>query len=153
MVAKYERVDDGTIEVYAQQVLDDDGQEVVDICEIVVVSRDRDYLLDAITRSITTLGGIILDADVITTNNGIAHDRFTVRGDFVDSERMQELRIRIEKALTIASSGPLEDGAYLSTASDRNSRRSVVASSSASNATGGLNLPSPDFTEELRVNK
>ncbi|RLN86363.1 hypothetical protein BBJ28_00011507 [Nothophytophthora sp. Chile5] len=59
---------------------------VPNVCEVVVVSLDRDNMLDAITRALTTMKGNILDADVMTTQDGTLLDRFVVKGTFMSDE-------------------------------------------------------------------
>lgn len=69
------------------------------VCEVVVVSLDRENILDAITRALTTMKGNILDADVMTTVDGALLDRFVVKGSFMSDERQVELRTHIEQNL------------------------------------------------------
>lgn len=64
-----------------------------------MVSLDRENILDAITRALTTMKGNILDADVMTTADGTLLDRFVVKGSFMSDERQEELRTHIEQNL------------------------------------------------------
>lgn len=75
------------------------------VCEVVVVSIDRDNLLDAITRALTSMKGSIMDADVMTTHDSITLDRFVVKGQFLADERQAELKAQIEQNLTRLSLG------------------------------------------------
>ncbi|KAI9907987.1 hypothetical protein PsorP6_003496 [Peronosclerospora sorghi] len=87
------------IAVNAQLKKDDNGDIVPNVCEVVVVSLDRENILDAITRALTTMKGNILDADVMTTVDGTLLDRFVVKGSFMSDERQAELRTHIEQNL------------------------------------------------------
>uniref|UniRef100_A0AAV1UTU4 TKL protein kinase n=1 Tax=Peronospora matthiolae TaxID=2874970 RepID=A0AAV1UTU4_9STRA len=91
--------DPTAIAVNAQLKKDDNGEIVPNVCEVVVVSLDRDNILDAITRALTTMKGNILDADVMTTADGTLLDRFVVKGSFMSDERQEELRLHIEQNL------------------------------------------------------
>ncbi len=93
------------IVVNAQLKKDDDGTIIPNVCEVVVVSVDRDSLLDAITRALTGMKGSIMDADVMTTHDGVTLDRFVVKGMFMTDERQQELKRRIEENLSRLSLG------------------------------------------------
>lgn len=88
------------------------------VCEVVVVSIDRDNLLDAITRGLTSMKGSIMDADVMTTLDGITLDRFVVKGQFLSDERQQELKSQIEQNLTRLSLGEEDYGSAKSVQSD-----------------------------------
>lgn len=98
LLAKNQR-DPTAIAVNAQLKKDDNGEIVPNVCEVVVVSLDRDNMLDAITRALTTMKGNILDADVMTTSDGTLLDRFVVRRSFMRDEQQDELRTRIEQNL------------------------------------------------------
>ncbi|CEG50421.1 tkl protein kinase [Plasmopara halstedii] len=98
LLAKNQR-DPTAIAVNAQLKKDDNGEIVANVCEVVVVSLDRDNMLDAITRALTAMKGNILDADVMTTSDGTLLDRFVVRGSFMSDERQDELRTLIEQNL------------------------------------------------------
>ncbi|KAI9994826.1 hypothetical protein PInf_011664 [Phytophthora infestans] len=87
------------IAVNAQLKKDDNGEIVPNVCEVVVVSLDRENILDAITRALTTMKGNILDADVMTTADGTLLDRFVVKGSFMSEERQEELRTNIKQNL------------------------------------------------------
>ncbi|KAG3150460.1 hypothetical protein PI124_g12915 [Phytophthora idaei] len=91
--------DPTAIAVNAQLKKDDNGEIVPNVCEVVVVSLDRENILDAITRALTTMKGNILDADVMTTSDGTLLDRFVVKGSFMSEERQEELRTNIEQNL------------------------------------------------------
>ncbi|POM61832.1 TKL protein kinase, partial [Phytophthora palmivora] len=91
--------DPTAIAVNAQLKKDDNGEIVPNVCEVVVVSLDRENILDAITRALTTMKGNILDADVMTTADGTLLDRFVVKGSFMSDERQEELRTNIEQNL------------------------------------------------------
>ncbi|RMX67255.1 hypothetical protein DD238_001150 [Peronospora effusa] len=91
--------DPTAIAVNAQLKKDDNGEIVPNVCEVVVVSLDRENILDAITRALTTMKGNILDADVMTTADGALLDRFVVKGSFMSDERQAELRTHIEHNL------------------------------------------------------
>ncbi|OWZ14599.1 TKL protein kinase [Phytophthora megakarya] len=91
--------DPTAIAVNAQLKKDDNGEIVPNVCEVVVVSLDRENILDAITRALTTMKGNILDADVMTTADGTLLDRFVVKGSFMSDERQDELRTNIEQNL------------------------------------------------------
>ncbi|CAI5742218.1 unnamed protein product [Hyaloperonospora brassicae] len=91
--------DPTAIAVNAQLKKDDNGEIVPNVCEVVVVSLDRDNILDAIARALTTMKGNILDADVMTTADGTLLDRFVVKGSFMSDERQEELRMHIEHNL------------------------------------------------------
>ncbi|KAG7376931.1 hypothetical protein PHYPSEUDO_012541 [Phytophthora pseudosyringae] len=91
--------DPTAIAVNAQLKKDDNGAIVPNVCEVVVVSLDRENILDAITRALTTMKGNILDADVMTTADGTLLDRFVVKGSFMSDERQDELRTHIEQNL------------------------------------------------------
>uniref|UniRef100_M4BAK6 ACT domain-containing protein n=1 Tax=Hyaloperonospora arabidopsidis (strain Emoy2) TaxID=559515 RepID=M4BAK6_HYAAE len=91
--------DPTAIAVNAQLKKDDNGEIVPNVCEVVVVSLDRDNILDAIARALTTMKGNILDADVMTTADGTLLDRFVVKGSFMSDERQEELRLHIEQNL------------------------------------------------------
>ncbi|CAI5710116.1 unnamed protein product, partial [Peronospora destructor] len=81
--------DPTAIAVNAQLKKDDNGD----------VSLDRENILDAITRALTTMKGNILDADVMTTADAALLDRFVVKGSFMSDERQVELRTHIEQNL------------------------------------------------------
>ncbi|TDH73402.1 uncharacterized protein CCR75_002409 [Bremia lactucae] len=98
LLAKNQR-DPTAIAVNAQLKKDDNGEIVPNVCEVLVVSLDRENVLDAITRALTTMKGNILDADVMTTSDGTLLDRFVVRGSFMSDERQVELRSQIEQNL------------------------------------------------------
>ncbi|ETV99121.1 TKL protein kinase, variant 1 [Aphanomyces invadans] len=83
------------IYLHAHFLKHDDGSINPTICEVVVVAQDRDSLLDAITRGLSSLKGSIQDADVMTTKDGVTLDRFVVKGSFVPPDRLAELRRRI----------------------------------------------------------
>ncbi|TYZ58721.1 hypothetical protein PybrP1_004096 [[Pythium] brassicae (nom. inval.)] len=108
LLAKHNR-SPNEISINAQLKKDDDGNIVHNVCEVVVVSLDRDSLLDAITRALTSMKGSILDADVMTTHDSVTLDRFVVRGMFMTEDRQAELKKRIEENLTRLSLG--DDGA------------------------------------------
>uniref|UniRef100_H3GHT5 Protein kinase domain-containing protein n=1 Tax=Phytophthora ramorum TaxID=164328 RepID=H3GHT5_PHYRM len=91
--------DPTAIAVNAQLKKDDNGEIVPNVCEVVVVSLDRENILDAITRGLTTMKGNILDADVMTTADGTLLDRFVVKGSFMSDERQDDLRTHIEQNL------------------------------------------------------
>ncbi|KAG7401946.1 hypothetical protein PHYBOEH_008467 [Phytophthora boehmeriae] len=91
--------DPTAIAVNAQLKKDDNGDIVPNVCEVVVVSLDRENILDAITRALTTMKGNILDADVMTTADGTLLDRFVVKGSFMSDERQEELRSLIDQNL------------------------------------------------------
>ncbi|KAG3107619.1 hypothetical protein PI125_g12566 [Phytophthora idaei] len=91
--------DPTAIAVNAQLKKDDNGEIGPNVCEVVVVSLDRENILDAITRALTTMKGNILDADVMTTSDGTLLDRFVVKGSFMSEERQEELRTNIEQNL------------------------------------------------------
>ncbi|KAL3660125.1 hypothetical protein V7S43_015046 [Phytophthora oleae] len=97
--------DPTAIAVNAQLKKDDNGEIVPNVCEVVVVSLDRENILDAITRALTTMKGNILDADVMTTADGTLLDRFVVKGSFMSDERQDELRTNIEQNLRRLSMG------------------------------------------------
>jgi len=97
LLSKQERSPMG-IALHAQWCKDSNGP-ADEICEIIVVANDQDNLLDAITRSLTSLKGNILDADVMTTKKSVALDRFVVRGNFVSEGRLQQLKEQIEQRL------------------------------------------------------
>ncbi|GLE08822.1 hypothetical protein PINS_up020246 [Pythium insidiosum] len=71
------------ININVQLKKDDDGNVISNVCEVVVVSPDRDSLLDGITR-------------------------FVVKGSFLDDDRQIELKRRIEDNLARLSLG--DDG-------------------------------------------
>ncbi|GAB9463348.1 Tkl protein kinase [Globisporangium polare] len=108
LLAKHNR-NPNEISINAQLKKDDDGNIVNNVCEVVVVSIDRDSLLDAITRALTSMKGSILDADVMTTHDGVTLDRFVVRGMFMAEDRQVELKKRIEENLTRLSLGDEEE--------------------------------------------
>ncbi|KAL0589680.1 hypothetical protein ABG067_002229 [Albugo candida] len=111
--------------VSVQQRKDDDGKIINNGCEVVVVSVDQDNLLDAITRALTSLKGSILDADVMTTCDGVTLDRFVVRGKFLSDERQKELKTRIEDNLLRLS---LEnDPDYTSSRSHEDNKQESIA--------------------------
>ncbi|RHY98094.1 hypothetical protein DYB35_000450, partial [Aphanomyces astaci] len=83
------------IYLHAHLLKHDDGSINATCCEVVLVAQDRDSLLDAITRGLSSLKGSIQDADVMTTKDGVTLDRFVVKGSFVPPERLAELRRRI----------------------------------------------------------
>lgn len=126
LLAKQERSPTG-VALHAQWDKNEDGSENRQVCQVVIVACDQDNLLDAITRSLTTLQGKILDADVMTTTTGVALDRFQVRGNFVDEDRIEALRKQIEQSLGNAQV--------------------------AKNAIGQGHLPTPTFAERLGVDK
>ncbi|EGZ05061.1 hypothetical protein PHYSODRAFT_248565 [Phytophthora sojae] len=98
LLSKNQR-DPTAIAVNAQLKKDDNGEIVPNVCEVVVVSLDRENILDAITRALTMMKGNILDADVMTTADGTLLDRFVVKGSFMSDERQEELRSLIEQNL------------------------------------------------------
>ncbi|KAG6618847.1 TKL protein kinase [Phytophthora cinnamomi] len=98
LLSKNQR-DPTAIAVNAQLKKDDNGDIVPNVCEVVVVSLDRENILDAITRALTMMKGNILDADVMTTADGTLLDRFVVKGSFMSDERQEELRSLIEQNL------------------------------------------------------
>ncbi|KAK1944670.1 Serine/threonine-protein kinase STY17 [Phytophthora citrophthora] len=108
--------DPTAIAVNAQLKKDDNGEIVPNVCEVVVVSLDRENILDAITRALTTMKGNILDADVMTTADGTLLDRFVVKGSFMSDERQDELRTNIEQNLRRLS---MDEEARPSTASSQ----------------------------------
>ncbi|EQC29266.1 TKL protein kinase [Saprolegnia diclina VS20] len=87
------------INLHAHYLKDDDGSVNTSTCEVVLVAKDRDSLLDAITRGLSSLKGSIMDADVMTTRDGVTLDRFIVRGSFVPDDRLAELKRRIVENL------------------------------------------------------
>ncbi|RLN68073.1 hypothetical protein BBJ28_00001167 [Nothophytophthora sp. Chile5] len=110
LLAKNQR-DPTDIAVNAQLKKDDNGDIVPNVCEVVVVSLDRDNMLDAITRALTTMKGNILDADVMTTQDGTLLDRFVVKGTFMSDERQEELLSNIQENLRRLS---MDDGTRFS---------------------------------------
>ncbi|OQR80899.1 serine/threonine protein kinase, partial [Achlya hypogyna] len=83
------------INLHAHYLKDDDGSINMSTCEVVLVAKDRDSLLDAITRALSSLKGSIMDADVMTTRDGVTLDRFIVKGSFVPEDRLSELKRRV----------------------------------------------------------
>lgn len=102
LLARHARNPDEIV-VNAQLKKDDDGNIVPNVCEVVVVSTDRDSLLDAITRALTSMKGSIMDADVMTTHDGVTLDRFVVKGMFMTEDRQMDLKNRIEKNIRQSS--------------------------------------------------
>ncbi|KAF0718209.1 Aste57867_1836 [Aphanomyces stellatus] len=54
--------------------------EDVAICQDTVVAQDRDDLLDAVTRGLSSMKAKIIDAEVLTTQDHVVLDRFIVSG-------------------------------------------------------------------------
>ncbi|KAF0720703.1 Aste57867_128 [Aphanomyces stellatus] len=98
LLANQKRAPDD-IYLHAHFIKDDDGAINTKICEVVLVAQDRDSLLDAITRGLSSLKGSIMDADVMTTRDGVTLDRFVVKGSFVPPDRLAELKRRIVENL------------------------------------------------------
>ncbi|KAF1322695.1 Tkl protein kinase, partial [Globisporangium splendens] len=101
------------------------------VCEVVVVSLDRDSLLDAITRALTIMKGSIMDADVMTTHDGVTLDRFVVKGMFMTEDRQEELKKRIEENLSRLSLG--DDDERSPTAASMSMRSSGDTSTDSEN--------------------
>uniref|UniRef100_M4BAK5 Protein kinase domain-containing protein n=1 Tax=Hyaloperonospora arabidopsidis (strain Emoy2) TaxID=559515 RepID=M4BAK5_HYAAE len=134
--------DPTAIAVNAQLKKDDNGEYVIDVCraemmvrrsivivpnvcEVVVVSLDRDNILDAIARALTTMKGNILDADVMTTADGTLLDRFVVKGSFMSDERQEELRLHIEQNLRRLSMDEEDTRPSVSSALDSSGNETV----------------------------
>ncbi|OQR94815.1 serine/threonine protein kinase [Thraustotheca clavata] len=83
------------INLHAHYLKEEDGSINTTTCEVVLVAKDQDSLLDAITRGLSSLKGSIMDADVMTTRDGVTLDRFIVKGSFVPEDRLRELKRRI----------------------------------------------------------
>ncbi|KAH9101813.1 hypothetical protein AeMF1_021518 [Aphanomyces euteiches] len=94
LLANQKRAPDD-IYLHAHLLKDEDGTLNTNLCEVVLVAQDRDSLLDAITRGLSSLKGSIMDADVMTTREGVTLDRFVVKGSFVAPDRLAELKRRI----------------------------------------------------------
>ena len=101
------------------------GRIVPNVCEVVVVSLDRDNILDAIARALTTMKGNILDADVMTTADGTLLDRFVVKGSFMSDERQGELRLHIEQNLRRLSMDEEDTRPSVSSALDSSGNETV----------------------------
>ena len=101
------------------------GRIVPNVCEVVVVSLDRDNILDAIARALTTMKGNILDADVMTTADGTLLDRFVVKGSFMSDERQEKLRLHIEQNLRRLSMDEEDTRPSVSSALDSSGNETV----------------------------
>ncbi|KAJ0403856.1 hypothetical protein P43SY_004829 [Pythium insidiosum] len=141
LLAKHQRNPD-EININVQLKKDDDGNVISNVCEVVVVSPDRDSLLDGITRALTSMKGSIMDADVMTTHDGVTLDRFVVKGSFLDDDRQIELKRRIEDNL-----------ARLSLGDDTEDRPSVEAKSAAAAPTDATSSSESNLAEKLGVLK
>uniref|UniRef100_K3WRW1 Protein kinase domain-containing protein n=1 Tax=Globisporangium ultimum (strain ATCC 200006 / CBS 805.95 / DAOM BR144) TaxID=431595 RepID=K3WRW1_GLOUD len=130
LLAKHNR-NPNEISINAQLKKDDDGNIINNVCEVVVVSLDRDSLLDAITRALTIMKGSIMDADVMTTHDGVTLDRFVVKGMFMTEDRQEELKKRIEENLSRLSLG--DDDERSPTATSMSMRSSGDASTDSEN--------------------
>ncbi|CAH0474003.1 unnamed protein product [Peronospora belbahrii] len=117
--------DPTAIAVNAQLKKDDNGEIVPNVCEVVVVSLDRDNILDAITRALTMMKGNILDADVMTTADGALLDRFVVKGLFISDDRQVELRMHIEQNLLRLSMDEEDARPSVTSVQDSDSNKNV----------------------------
>jgi tRNA A-37 threonylcarbamoyl transferase component Bud32 len=104
LLAKHQR-NPQELNINVQLKKEDDGSITPNIYEVLVVSIDRNSLLDAITRALTSMKGSIMDADVMTTHDGVTLDRFVVKGSFMTEDRQKQLKARIEENLARLSLG------------------------------------------------
>lgn len=68
-----------------------------------------------------------MDADVMTTLDGITLDRFVVKGQFLSEERQAELKSQIEQNLTRLSLGEEDYGSAKGSAQSGESENEVVS--------------------------
>jgi UTP:GlnB (protein PII) uridylyltransferase len=81
--------------------------------EVMVVCRDMKCLLTAITVAMASLGQSIVDADIVTTTDGMVVDRFVVtssEGEWapLTSEQLKQ-RIELQLATAMGVAPPIVD--------------------------------------------
>ncbi|KAF0701652.1 Aste57867_7923 [Aphanomyces stellatus] len=129
----YQKSAPDDIYLHAQFIKDDDGATNTEICEVVLVAHNCDSLLDAITRGLSSLKGSIMDADVMTTRDGVTLDRFVVKGSFMPPDRLAELKRRIVENLARSDK-------------ERKKATDLLPPHDASSSSGGAN-ESPSLTD------
>ncbi|DAZ97480.1 TPA: hypothetical protein N0F65_009963 [Lagenidium giganteum] len=95
-------------------------------------------------EALTGMKGSIMDADVMTTHDGVTLDRFVVRGMFMTEYRQQELKRRIEENLTRLSLGDNFD---------ISERPSVTSRTGSANASEANESDDANLAEKLGVLK
>ena len=77
--------------VHVRNAVDEGGATIDDMNEVMVVCGDRKCLLTAITVALASLGQSIVDADIVTTTDGFAVDRFVVTGSASGPSEIEQI--------------------------------------------------------------
>ena len=90
-----------SIAVHSVQSKDEEGNLIENKYEITIACQDMKCLLSAITMALSGLGQDVIDADIVTTNDGFVLDRFIVKdipgsGEYYCSLSPKEIRSRIQ---------------------------------------------------------